>query len=371
MKKVIAILAYVMFCINSIAGESIGNVIDLYGTVVIKRNNIQISLSKNSDIEINDKIETKNGSVKIKFKDDTTVTVTESSSLLIDDFVYDPKSKSGKLGIKAVSGTMRYVSGNIAHNNPNSVKINTPTAAIAVRGTDFISSVDETGGSMIILMPSCEVEGNVNLKGLTCGSGRIDVDSGGTVVTLDRPYQATLVETAGQPPSPPVVVNLNGTAIGNGLMLSPPTTGSGASVVAAARSATEKTGDSTPASTAERQQTTATQSAEAQAQRQDTERAAAVALELTNKIVVAGVKVTNVSDNPYIYKTWRDSSATQQVGWGFEKLSSSGLNYVNMALSIDTKALIVVTQDYLTEAYNSNTQSSKSYGTIIVNQSYR
>jgi len=123
-------------------------------------------------------------------------------------FVYDPKNAAGgKLSLKAAAGTVRYVSGNIAHNNPNSVKINTPTAAIAVRGTDFVMAVDETGKSLIMLMPSCEVEQNVNLKGLTCGSGRIDVDSGNTIITLDKPYQATIVETAATAPSTPVIVN--------------------------------------------------------------------------------------------------------------------------------------------------------------------
>lgn len=368
MKTIILVIALLL---STSVHAGIGTVTELSGSATIKRGGKTITVAKSTEVEMNDRVETKNGRAKITFEDGTTVTVTESSALLIDDFVYDPKSGSGKLGLKAAGGTVRYVSGKIAHSNPNSVKINTPTAAIAVRGTDFVMSVGESGSSMIILMPSCETEQNINLKGLTCGSGRIDVDAGGTVVTLDRPYQATMVETAAAPPSPPVVVDLNGSPVGNGLMLSPPRTGSGASIVAAAKSAAEATGDRTGINSREAVQAATKGDTEAQAQKRDTERAAAVALELGNKLAEAGVVITDVSNNESVYKMWKDGSQTQQTGWGYERLSPSGFNYVNMALPMDTKALVVVTQDMVTDAYNSNTLSSKSYGTIVINQQYR
>ena len=220
----------------------IGSVTESSGTAIIKRGKDTIQIVKGTEIKTNDKIETKNGKVKIVFKDDTNVTVTESSSLVIDDFVYDPKSGAGKLGLKAAAGTVRYVSGSIAK-DPKNVKINTPTAAIAVRGTDFVMAVSETGSSMIMLMPTCEIEQNVNLKGLTCGSGAIDVETPAGIVKLNRPYQATLVETLNGIPSPAVIVALNGMAIGNNLMVNPPRTTTGVSVIAAARAAAEKTGD--------------------------------------------------------------------------------------------------------------------------------
>jgi hypothetical protein len=224
------------------AWAEIGSVTESTGTTIIKRGKDTIQVTKGTLIETNDKIETKNGKIKIVFKDDTNVTVTESSSLIIDDFVYDPKRGAGKLGLKAASGTVRYVSGSIAK-DPKNVKINTPTAAIAVRGTDFVMAVSETGGSMIMLMPTCELEQNVNLKGLTCGSGAIDVETPAGIVKLNRPYQATLVETLNGMPSPAVIVALNGMSIGNNLMVSPPRTTTGVSVIAAARAAAEKTGD--------------------------------------------------------------------------------------------------------------------------------
>jgi hypothetical protein len=237
-------LALSLLLVATAAVADIGSITEVTGTAIIKRGSTSVTVSKGTAVEMNDRVEAKNGEVKITFKDDTTVRVTASSALVIDDFVYDPKTKGGKLGLRAAEGTVRYVSGNIAHNNPNSVNIKTPTAAIAVRGTDFVMAVDETGKSLVMLMPTCEENTQVvNLKGLVCGSGKIDVDSGGHIVHLDKPYQATMVETAGQAPTPAMIVNLSNTTIGNNLIIRPPQTLIGLSVQQAARSAAQKTGD--------------------------------------------------------------------------------------------------------------------------------
>ena len=374
--------AILLWLVATAAVADIGSVVELKGTAVIKRGKETIAVANGTPVETNDKVETKNGVVNIRFKDDTTVKVTENSTLIIDDFVYDPKNAAGgKLGLKAAAGTVRYVSGNIAHNNPNSVKINTPTAAIAVRGTDFVMAVDETGKSMIMLMPSCEVDQNVNLKGLSCGSGKIDVDSGSTIIRLDKPYQATIVETASTPPSPPVVVNLSNTPIGNNLIIKPPSTMSGVAIQQAAKSAAEKTGDAKkdggdkenkepPAAEAQasndqqkdnKEKTAAAQAAE--------DKALAILTELKDK----GVKVT---DKPYenehivgIYKN--DNPNLNQLGWGYMSLSPNGNNFTAITLTNDNKVLVVVTQDRVTDSYNFAGGYNKPQGSIIINQSYK
>ena len=361
------------------AWANIGSVTESTGIAVIKRGKESIAVSKGTVIETNDKVETKNGRVKIVFKDDTAVTVTESSALVIDDFVYDPKSGAGRLGLKAAAGTVRYVSGAIAK-DPKQVKINTPTAAIAVRGTDFVMAVSETGSSMIMLMPTCETEQNVNLKGLTCGSGAIDVETPAGIVKMNRPYQATIVETAAQAPLPPITVNLNGMAIGSNLLISPPKTMSGVSIVAAARSAAEKTGDAKKdvkdekddSKDVEKQQVASKQSDDKQKQAvKGTAEETTVADNVidTKKLDVVVGDVS--TENPNVRKVWKDKSETQQTGWQYESLSANGNNYANIVLPIDTKALVIVTQDRVTDAFNFNTQSTKSYGLIVINQTYR
>ena len=368
-----------LLSLHAAAFANIGSVTDLSGTAVIKRGKETISVAKGTTVETNDKVETKNGVVNIKFKDDTTVKVTENSSLVIDDFVYDPKNAAGgKLSLKAASGTVRYVSGNIAHNNPNSVKINTPTAAIAVRGTDFVMAVDEVGKSLIMLMPTCELPQVVNLKGLTCGSGKIDVDSGSTRITLDKPYQATIVETASTPPLPPVVVNLGTMPIGSNLLIRPPMTMSGQAIQQAAKGAAEKTGDAKKDDDKKNdkehsEKVSNDRDKEAQAKSAQEAAAEDKALEVLRQLKDAGVKVsTNPAENEHIVKVFKnDNPNLNQIGWAFMSLSPNGNNFTAVSLANDTKALVVVTQDRQTDAFNFAGGYNKPQGSIIINQSYK
>lgn len=357
----------------------IGSVNELSGIATIKRGKETITVIKGTNVLQNDKVDTKNGKVKITFIDGTTVSVTEHSSLVIDDFVYDPKSSStGKLGLKAAVGTVRYVSGAVAHNNPNAVKINTPTAAIAVRGTDFIMSVNEVGGSMVILMPACEVEQNANLKGLSCGAGRIDVESGPTIVTLDKPFQATLVETLGASPSPPIVVNLSNTPLNNNLKLSPPKTMSGANVIIAARAAAEKTGDAKKqdkedkdeSKDQEKQQVASKQDNNASNSQEQNEKVAIVVEQINKDALTNQVSSTSSTEDPWLKKLWADKSETKQIGWLYDPLSQTNRNYTNVVLPVDTKVQVIITQDMQTNSYNFG-PGGKPQGQIIVNQNFR
>lgn len=363
-------LALLLAC--SSASAEIGSVIDLTGTAVIKRGKETITVSKGTQVETNDKVETKNGTVNIKFKDNTNVKITENSALVIDDFVYDPKnSAGGKLNLKAAAGTVRYVSGNIAKDNPNSVKINTPTAAIAVRGTDFVMAVDEMGKSLIMLMPDCEQEQIINLKGITCSSGRIEVDTALGKVTLDQPYQATIVETASAAPLPPVIVNLSNMAINNNLLIRPIMTTHGMIIQTAARSAAERTGDAKKeteeAKANEEQRTSNQQRAVAQQQEQDR------ALSLLTQLKEQGVEVVgNMSENEHVVRMHKnDNPNLNQIGWGYMSLSPSGNNFTAVTLPTDTKALVVVTQDRLTDAFNFSGPYGRPQGTIVITQSYK
>jgi hypothetical protein len=375
------------------AWADIGSVTESSGTAIIKRGKDTIQIVKGTEVKTNDKIETKNGKVKIVFKDDTNVTVTESSSLIIDDFVYDPKSGAGRLGLKAAAGTVRYVSGSIAK-DPKNVKINTPTAAIAVRGTDFVMAVSETGSSMIMLMPTCEIEQNINLKGLTCGSGAIDVETPAGIVKLNRPYQATLVETLNGVPSPAVIVALNGMAIGNNLMVNPPRTTTGLNVIAAARSAAEKTGDAKKddkdkkedkddAKDQEKQHVAGKQEGGASKSYkqgrsasegdENLDTATKVGLdtkEQANKdALVNDIASTGDTENPYVKKLFKDKSETQQVGWLYESLSPNSRNYANVVMPLNTQVQVTVTQDMQTNQWNF--APGKPQGQIVINQNFR
>jgi len=207
---------------------AIGIVSDHKGTgCEITRGKSKLSGDKGASIESMDIYSTRACVTNITFKDDTKVRVNENSRLLIDDFVFDPKqSDASKLALKVSAGTVRYASGQIAKNNPQQVNIKTPTAAIAVRGTDFNMTVDESGASLVILVPSCKDESEVKkyeLEEQRCKVGRIDVTTLTGTVTLDKAFEATFVINASMNPTPPVILNTVESNIGNNLIITKPT----------------------------------------------------------------------------------------------------------------------------------------------------
>lgn len=205
---------------------NIGEVTELQGTAIeIKRKSQSIKGQNKTAIESMDTVSVgSNTNTNIIFVDKTKVKITENSRLVIDDFVYDPNIRdAGKLGMKVALGTVRYASGQVAKNNPQNVNIKTPTATIAVRGTDFAMTVDEAGRSLVVLLPSCDDEHkmvtHVQISG-NCTVGAIDVETMGGSVALREAYTATYVTDAQQPPLPPVRVDP--VAVGNDSNLKKP-----------------------------------------------------------------------------------------------------------------------------------------------------
>ena len=204
----------ILFYATSLWG-SIGNVDKLEGNGVIDRNKTDITLEQELPIEQYDTVKTGNGKVGILFIDDTRVDVTQHSKLIIDEFVYDPNTKKGKLNLSAKLGTIKYASGQIAKTSRQDIIITTPTATIGVRGTDFSMTIDELGSTTIILLPSCDVNGN-------CLVGEISVESAAGQVILNQAFQATQVFVPENPPTPPVTLDLEIDMINNMLIIAKP-----------------------------------------------------------------------------------------------------------------------------------------------------
>ena len=206
------LLAITLLCLSSNINAGIGKVTEHKGNASITHDKSVVDAKKDSSVDSLDTIETGKGEVGISFDDDTQVKVTENSKLVIDDFVYDPKNKSvGKLALKCAIGTVRYASGNIAHDNNKNVAINTPTATIAVRGTAFTMTVDEIGQSMVILLPN--LDGSV---------GEIEVRTAMGSVVLNQAFQATVTTSNEIKPTKPVVLLIAESAINNMMIVKPP-----------------------------------------------------------------------------------------------------------------------------------------------------
>jgi hypothetical protein len=191
------------------------------GPTEIQRNRQSIPSALQTPVEMEDAIITARAKAMITFRDDSRVEITEQSKLVIDSFVFDSgKQDAGKLGLKVALGTARFASGQIAKHSPENLKIETPTATVGVRGTDFSLTVDEIGRSLIILLPSCPT-GWKDIE-RDCVTGEIMVSSAMGTVIMNKPFQSTTVGSKESNPARPNILNLNLDQINNMLILTPP-----------------------------------------------------------------------------------------------------------------------------------------------------
>tara|TARA_Y100000389_G_C17403602_1_gene486778 strand:- start:97 stop:1233 length:1137 start_codon:yes stop_codon:yes gene_type:complete len=196
----------------ALANADAGAIGKIRGSGVLERNNEVIDGDTGVGVMSMDTAVTARGQMQIDFIDDTRVDITEHSRLLIDEFVYDPANGKAALGLRATIGTVRYASGQIAKNFKQNVKIRTPSATIGVRGTDFVMVVDEVGGSMITLLPSCDEEG-------MCYTGEIQVETDAGFVIMNQAFQTTITSISSQAPSKPLVLDLDEKMISQLLIL--------------------------------------------------------------------------------------------------------------------------------------------------------
>src|SRR3954451_9327674 len=72
------------------------------------------------------------GSTQIQFPDQSAINLGANCDLVIDQFVYDPQSKSGTMVATATRGALRYIGGQISHNSGATIR--TPSATLGIRG---------------------------------------------------------------------------------------------------------------------------------------------------------------------------------------------------------------------------------------------
>ncbi|HOW58149.1 MAG TPA: FecR domain-containing protein [Candidatus Omnitrophota bacterium] len=130
------------------------------------------------------------GNLQILFLDETVFTIGPNSTLVIDEFIYDPKTQEGKVQASIAKGVFRYVSGKIAAKKPSNVTLKLPTATIGIRGTIVGGHVVPGGNSLAALlgpgtnnnagMPS----GSFTISGSGPNSGSQNVNRTGFGVTV-------------------------------------------------------------------------------------------------------------------------------------------------------------------------------------------
>jgi hypothetical protein len=104
------------------------------------------NVTSGDTIQIGDRIVTgPGGGVQILLLDGTTFTVGPNSEVTIDEFVFNPSTGTGRLAANLAKGTMRVISGRLAKQEQEAIRIKLPMATVGVRGTMVVLSGDANG----------------------------------------------------------------------------------------------------------------------------------------------------------------------------------------------------------------------------------
>ena len=207
------------------AADTIGGIFEQSGSVgkISRTSGDILQAELQTDIVSMDEVETANGRLKIRFLDNTLVSLTENTYMEINEYVFDPNPQKSRMALNFISGTARFATGGLGLVAKENITVQTPTASIGIRGTDFTTTVDELGRSLVILLPDEDCTDRVALEEGCAPSGSITVTNAGGTQVLDEAYQAVMVSTFETIPTTPVkLLNLDLNMIDNMFIVSEP-----------------------------------------------------------------------------------------------------------------------------------------------------
>lgn len=185
----------------ALAAEQAGVSAAVRGQVALTR--VQVAVGRQvvggEPILLQDAIQSgQRSGMQILLLDQTVFTIGPESELVIDEFVYDPKTNAGKLSAEITKGVFRFVSGKIAHEKPEDMKLKLPSGTLGVRGTMVAGSVDpQQKSSRLVLLG----EGPENDTGAPAGA--FEACNAGQCVRVNRPGYGTTIDGPDAPPVTP------------------------------------------------------------------------------------------------------------------------------------------------------------------------
>ena len=119
--------------------QDIGRIKVVQGTVHVERAGATLPATVGTTLRQGDVVVTgRDGAVGITLNDDSRLSAGPESVLALDHFVFDSTTHAGRLETTLRRGTLAAVSGKIARQSPDAMKVRTPSTIVGVRGTEFV-----------------------------------------------------------------------------------------------------------------------------------------------------------------------------------------------------------------------------------------
>lgn len=138
--KAFAALALASACGLALAVQVAGTVVNLSGPLLARKSDGAVKLlAPKSVVEQGDTlVAEKNTYARIRFADNSEVTLKPNTILRIDAFAYDAgKPEGDNASLTLVKGGVRVTTGLLGKRNGEKFALNTPSAAIGIRGSTF------------------------------------------------------------------------------------------------------------------------------------------------------------------------------------------------------------------------------------------
>jgi hypothetical protein len=130
------------------APQPVGRVETVAGSATAVRNGVAVELNVGDLVFQGDVVQTlSNSVVAIAFSDGSAFTVNENARMALNEFVYDPNSTSNSALINLVQGTVSFIAAQVA--KTGTMRVETPTAALGIRGTFITLSVSSVDGHTV------------------------------------------------------------------------------------------------------------------------------------------------------------------------------------------------------------------------------
>lgn len=119
--------------------QEAGRVKVVKGAVHIERAGQRMPVAVGTVVQPGDVVTTgADGSVGITFLDNSLLSAGPNSVLAIDRFAFDSTTHQGTFESSLQKGTLAVVSGKLAKQSPEAMRVKTPAAVLGVRGTEFL-----------------------------------------------------------------------------------------------------------------------------------------------------------------------------------------------------------------------------------------
>lgn len=143
-RLVLSLVLVLAAAIAPALAQEAGHVKVAKGAVQIKRGGQKMPAAVGAAVQAGDVVTTgADGSVGIAFLDNSLLSAGPNSVLAIDRFAFDSTTHQGSFESSLRKGTLAVVSGKLAKQSPDAMRVKTPAAVLGVRGTEFLV---RTGG---------------------------------------------------------------------------------------------------------------------------------------------------------------------------------------------------------------------------------